>query len=97
MAASSNKDSDKDLEFHFDDCDEYQKEISELYTYTEETEFDTNLANFEALLKSKGTCIHFYQLLTCNFALSSKKLTLFSLYIWKILLPQIAKCYSSKT
>ena len=54
MATSNNKDNDKDLEFLFDDCDEYEKEISELYTYTEETEFDTNLENFEILLKSKG-------------------------------------------
>ena len=54
MAAASNKDNDKDLEFLFDDCDTYEKEISELYTYTEETEFDVNLENFELLLKSKG-------------------------------------------
>ena len=54
MSALNNKDFDKDLEFVYDDCDNYANEISELYTYTEEPEFEINLENFEILLKSKG-------------------------------------------
>jgi len=60
MAASSNKENDKDLEFIFDDCADYQKEISELYTYTEEVEFQTNLENFEVLLNSKGMYVFIF-------------------------------------
>ena len=54
MTTTNSKDNDKDLEFIYDDCDEYKNEISELYSYTEEVEFDTNLKNFQSLLKDKG-------------------------------------------
>ena len=54
MTTQNTKDNDKDLEFIYDDCDSYENEISELYTYTEEIEFESNLENFEILLKTKG-------------------------------------------
>nr|CAB3266664.1 striatin-interacting protein 1 homolog [Phallusia mammillata] len=49
----ANQDPDHDLNFTYDDCDSYENEISELYTYTEEIEYEENKNNFQKLLKEK--------------------------------------------
>ncbi|XP_014777551.1 striatin-interacting protein 1 homolog isoform X2 [Octopus bimaculoides] len=43
-----------DLEFSYGDSDFYENEISELYCYTEEPEFQQNLRAFEDTFASKG-------------------------------------------
>ena len=62
MAGQSSRDMDKDLQFLYDDCDNYENEISELYAYSEEIEFEKNMENFEILLKSKGQLLSFQNL-----------------------------------
>ncbi|XP_041350194.1 striatin-interacting protein 1 homolog isoform X2 [Gigantopelta aegis] len=43
-----------DIEFVYDDADQYITEISELYSYTEEPEFTQNQLSFEELSQQRG-------------------------------------------
>uniref|UniRef100_F7A9M5 Uncharacterized protein n=1 Tax=Ciona intestinalis TaxID=7719 RepID=F7A9M5_CIOIN len=53
MANGNAKETEADLEFLYDDSDAYAHEISELYTYSEEAEFQFNKDSFAKLLKSR--------------------------------------------
>lgn len=59
VASSEAKETENDLNFVYGDCDSYTNEISELYAYTEEEEFQLNLSNFSQLLQSKGIVLNF--------------------------------------
>ena len=45
---------DTDLEFQYDDCDSFETEIAELYSYSEIPEFDENKKNFRGFLLLEG-------------------------------------------
>ena len=45
---------DTDLEFQYDDCDSFETEIAELYSYSEIPEFEENKKNFREFLLVEG-------------------------------------------
>jgi len=47
-------DYETELEFEYADCDSYENEIGELYSYTENPEFNVNKTSFEEFLQSTG-------------------------------------------
>lgn len=50
-------DYETELEFEYADCDSYENEIGELYSYTENPEFNVNKTSFEEFLQSTGSKI----------------------------------------
>lgn len=78
-------DESSELDFVYDDSDDYTNEVSELYSYTEVPEFRKNLAAYDAILEKWGIPLQWQRLspdlrksvilrLLNHFELSSKSL-----------------------